>query len=109
MNYVIFTITITITFLLVQYRLAVIKIIIQILSKINGSPKLPTAILFYTELVTDRENIAEDMKKRITDGAKFMRRKAAQAHEAIRTLLECMIITCVGLNCNYFVCRCCCC
>lgn len=73
----------------------------------NGSLKLPTAILFYTELVTCRENITEGMKRRFSDGKKFMKRKAAQAHEAIRTL-GCMNISCVELSFNYFVCRCCC-
>ena len=47
--------------------------------------------------MTDRENIAEGMKQRIFDGAKFMRRTTAQAHEAIRTL-GCMNISCVELS-----------
>ena len=62
--------------------------------------------LFYTELVTRRENISEGVKKRITDGAKFVKRKAAQAHEAIRTM-GCMVIAFVDLSCNFFVFRCC--
>lgn len=56
-------------------------------------------------MVTHRENVFEGVKERLSDGAKYVRKKVAQVQEKV-VAFSCMIIN-TQIEINYFGYRCC--